>query len=59
MSFGLLFDNQKLVKAERIKFFSDFIRKNPGNPKALFNTLKTAINPPASSGFEVPKVFYR
>lgn len=49
---GLLFDYQKLVKAERTKYFSDLIQKNHGNPRVLFNMLNTAVNPPASAGLE-------
>lgn len=37
---------QKVVKEEKMKFFSKVISDNANRPKVLFNTIDSILNPP-------------
>lgn len=44
---------QKAVKAAKTKYFSDLIRKIPNNPKVLFKTIDSVLNPEIVTGLDI------
>ncbi|CAJ1061240.1 RNA-directed DNA polymerase from mobile element jockey [Xyrichtys novacula] len=53
---GILKDSlrnyQRIVKAEKNKYFSELIAFNCNNPRALFKTINTVLEAPKSLGFD-------